>query len=579
MVMEVYTGARPGRPRIIFLLAAGLLVGMLALAWAQVRGTRALGPEQRVGQLPLYVRLPLKWRGVPDHPQTYELAVEGRGQRRIEFGYRRAPAYQSVLSVLRLLRLGESALAPEVRPARIGRYDGVEVHYMEVRRQWRRYVKERERLVRFATLPNGQLLYAIYEPLVDLRPADEEIFDDVCRTIRTDDPLLSGTADAHLSRAGLKLPLEPDWLVVGPDYDVPGVYLGGTEDHLPAWALGIFRTWLSAGRTPRDLLADFAAEYWRQWDPPPEIQSVPRPDGVTLLTMRNPHFGRTEEPIQAVWIASRAPDLTALIYVQAGAANAELADGVARRIALDLELQPVGEFATLAEPEQAGQALAAQLRTAGPVARWGREPVATDYGGHDALSTLNVSVLRRAIQRNPERGYEGIFRIWRGGTRNGAPDEEQEWRVDARAGVYDVKTSFLLAGVPVKTREQRLTPDGDVTRQVVVRNQEQTWRYRAGPAFVPPPLEPVVCGWVARAEAPSAISEWSAPVGPGTYTALLRQLPADGRFPRVLVQVDYWPIGHVEAYDDDQAELVYQLYPAGELRRVTEDGPSQPPDP
>jgi len=577
MVMEVYAGARPGRPRLLFLLAAGLLVGALALAWAQVRSTRALGPEQRVGNLPMYVRLPLKWQAVPDHPHTYVLAVEGRGQRGITFGYLRAPAFQSMQSVIRFLRLDESALPLNPSPARIGGYEGVEVHSIEVRREWRRYVKKRERLVRFATLPNGQLIYAEYEPLVDLRPADYEIFEDVCHRIRIDDPALTGTADEHLQHAGLKLPPSTGWLVLGADYDVAGVYVGGTEDQLPAYALSIFRTWLSADRTPRDLLLDFAAELWRQWDPPPEIRAERRADGATVLTMRSPRFGRTEEPLQAVWIISQAPDRVAIICAQAGAAKAEMADAAARDVALKLELQPIAELAGLTEAAEAGQRLAGQLREAGPVARWGREVLTVDFHGHDALGPLSVSSMRRAVQRDPRLGYEGTRRMWRGGQRSGRADEEQAWRIRLEDSSYVFEASSLLTSVvPVTVQEQRAGSDGRVKRQVTMRAQEQTWSYQPGAGFVPPPLESAICGWVARGEAPRVISEWSSLVGPGTYTALLRQLPADGQFPRVLVQEDYWPIGYVQAYDDDQAELVYELFPTGELRRVTEDKPVAP---
>src|SRR5512140_2146919 len=82
MLFEVYTGAKPGRPRLLLFVTAGLLAGALGLAWLQVRAGHTLGPEARVGDTPLWVRLPKGWRADPEHPQRYILS-SGGGAREI----------------------------------------------------------------------------------------------------------------------------------------------------------------------------------------------------------------------------------------------------------------------------------------------------------------------------------------------------------------------------------------------------------------------------------------------------------------------------------------------------------------
>jgi hypothetical protein len=93
--------------------------------------------------------------------------------------------------------------------------------------------------------------------------------------------------------------------------------------------------------------------------------------------------------------------------------------------------------------------------------------------------------------------------------------------------------------------------------------------YRPGAGFVPPPAEEIIGGWVARKEAETAVVEVSSLLGPSTYTVFMRTLSPDGQHPRVLIQRDFWPLGAIQAWDDDQAETVYEIYPSARLERVS----------
>jgi hypothetical protein len=140
--------------------------------------------------------------------------------------------------------------------------------------------------------------------------------------------------------------------------------------------------------------------------------------------------------------------------------------------------------------------------------------------------------------------------------------------VDSRAGKYNVQVDLWYDQLTVTVHEQRAQPGGDVVRVVTAeRRGEHEWTYRPGPAFVPPPTEEILEGWVARNEPPAAFVEESSLLGPGTYTVLLRHLPPDGERLRVLVQQDFWPTGVIEAFDDARAEIIYETGPSWEMRR------------
>ncbi len=214
MLIEVHTGTRPGRARLLLFIAAGTLVGALGLAWWQVRVRRVLGPEQRIADTPLIVRLPKGWIADSGNPQAFVLPVptperwlptRTQGwrraalefERRIRFDYAQLPRYESTERLLRELDLDPR----QTRPARIGPHDAVEVTEVTPRRFLGRNV-EMETIVRFTCLPGGQLIKISYDSLFEMRPADLDILDEVCRTVRLDERALQDQTPRGLRRAG-----------------------------------------------------------------------------------------------------------------------------------------------------------------------------------------------------------------------------------------------------------------------------------------------------------------------------------------------------------------------------------------
>jgi hypothetical protein len=568
--MEVYTGTRPGRPRLLLVVNAVLLVAMLALAAWQVHAARGLGPPQRVGDTPLMVRLPHGWRGDARNPHVFMLPVASRSgrlarefERRIEFEFTRLSAFQSPEQLLRLPQLENLGHVAQVQRARLGQFDAVEVRYV-LPVQIGRMRVQGQILARIACLPRGQLIKVVYEPLIDLRPSDEQILDEVCASVRLDDPTLNGTAADYLARAGLVLPLERDWTVVGPDFDaVPGLYVGGSTDQGPAWSIGVLRTWLADGRTPRDLLSDLAIQQWLDWDVAKLIREPQATGGSKLTTIRHPEFGEANTVLPSAWIASQSASQAVLLLVYAGPQDAEAADAIAEKLASAVQFAAPGPFGDLQDAEASGAKLVADLHKSGPVARWGRESVDTTYRRVDRDET--VVVRRAAIHRNPSQGYEGS--LWRRANRT--REEQQSWTLDSRAETYQWQADLSIGPSRFQISEQRAQATGSVRREILIDERERhRFDFTPGPSFVPPPAEDIIKGWVARREAPQAVVEMSSALGPGTHTVWLRHLAPDGQYPRVLVQDDYWPVGSIEAYDDARAQTQYELYPGGEYRRV-----------
>ena len=579
MPLEVYTGSRPGRPRLAIVLCAALLAGALGLAWWQADETKALGPEENIARTPLWARPPKGWIVPSEEPQSFVLPVprnERRQslfpfERRIRFEYKRLPEFRSVDQLLRG-RLDNSRALDTLRPARIGPYDAIEAHKTVVQMVGRNALP-RETIVRLTCLPRGELIVVEYDPLLDLRPADTEILDDVCASLHIEDPTLTGAPDEFLQKAGLRLPLEPNWYVVGTDYpEVPGVYIGGSIDQWPAWSIGIYRTWLASGRTAADLLASVAADRWFDFDAAQRVHEAKGTNGTTVHALRCENFGRSDEPMPAVWIVERSPSQIAILYVFASPHFAAAADEVAQRIASSLEILPLDTLPSISTAEDAGRRLATELTERGAVPRWGREDRATRYRGFQTDSRIEILDRREALGHNAADGYQGsvaYVRQFAGRTVR----EAVRWRLDGQATAYVWNADRLLGRANLNITETR-RDRGNVTRNLSVDGRiVQTTSFNPGPNFVPPPATSIIEGWVARGEVPAAIVQESATLSPAPYTVLLHQLPPEDQNARVLLQTDYWPIGTILTYDDAQAELVQEQTPISHLERVPPGGP------
>ncbi len=571
MAFEVHSGERPARRARQLLVSAGLLVATLGLALLQVRHARALGPRQQIEGTPLSVRPPRGWHLDRRNPQRFVLPVVDESRRRrglefersMEFDFLRLPNFEPLTELLRMPEVVGGREHARVSPVQLGKYPGLEVERSGLIRLGRDLWRRRT-VVRFTCLPRGHLLRVVYEPLGELRPADLEILDDVCRTLQIDDPTLNASPQDYLACAGLSLPLEDDWMVVGADFpQVPGLYIGGMLNEVPAWSIGLLRTWLAEGRGPQDLLRDLAAHQWLAWEVDDWLREDRRADGARVVWIRPPETGWAGSPISSAGVVQQSPSQAIILLVYTAVQFAPSVEKLAERLAGQVKIGPLEAFPSLSLAESNGLRLVADLGRSGPAPRWGRETLNTTYRRLHRDET--VLTQRGAVNRDPSQGYQGL-QVRRIGQ---SQEERIIWTTDRQADAYKWQADFLYGSSSVRVVEQRSRPGGSVTRQVWVDERlERRWTFNPGPTFVAPPAESIIKGWVARGEPQTILIEVSTPVGPATHTLLLRHLPPDGDYPRVLVQQDYWPLGSIEAYDDARAETQYEIYPAAEYRRV-----------
>ena len=293
-MVEVHSGSKPGRPVALLIVTSIVLIGALGLAWVQVRESRALGPEQSIPGTPLLVRPPLGWLADRKDPRSFVLpvrrAVRGQEQwevdRRIRFNYDRLGRFQPPVEWLRAA-VGSRDFEPE--PAKIGPFAAVQIRQVERRRRGR-HIFVGESILRVAVLPGGEVIAVTYIPMTELTPADLRLLDTVCNSIRLSEPGLSAAPEEALQHAGVDFAFEDGWQASLPYLrEVPGFFVEGLEDGFPAWSLGVFRTWLAAGREPSDLLYDFASSVW--------LLPEERVEGAQLATrQRGSHSRRSDTP-------------------------------------------------------------------------------------------------------------------------------------------------------------------------------------------------------------------------------------------------------------------------------------------
>jgi hypothetical protein len=569
-MLEVHSGTKPGRPSVALLFSAIVLVAALGLAWVQVLQSHSLGPEQAVPHTPLLVRPPLRWVPDPSDSGSFVLPVlrEARGQeyweadRRIRFEFERWPAFQPLAEQLATEASG--GFKPE--PARIGPFAAVQLR-QAVRRRWGRQTILRESILRVACLPGGQLVKVVYLPMTDLTLADLRLFDRVCAAIRFSDPTLDVPPAQAKQQAGVEFPL-PAGSPVGLPHvaDVPGLFVGGSEGGLPAWSLGIFRTWLAEGRTPRDLLNDFAMTGWLLADSADQVRQWQRGDGVTVATLRHPDPERNQHSVAAAWVVDRSPTQVVMLFVYTNEQHLAGAEAAAQRVAEQLDIRPLPAIPDLDSAQAAGVQLAALLTKKGALPWWGQRPTTLTYSGTTPRGEEVLTVQRAPISQDPERGYQGVLEHR---LRNHTWVDRSLWTIDGHALGYTFKTTLHVGdGHPLTSTDNR-SAASDVIRRTIDINEVRRWdgTFRPGPAFVCPPVESLAEAWVARQSEGVWLVDVATVFGHGSHTRLLRPLPPQSGNTRALVLDDYRPQGVLVAFDGN-GESQYEVEPGARYERI-----------
>lgn len=581
-MFEVHLGSKPGRPRLLLVCAAGVLVGTLGLAWWQAHDKRALGDEVRIDGTPLVVRPPRGWRQDPRPPGIFALPAgrerTGRAEVTLEryvwFQYVRKATFVPPVEILKWRNLQEWAKSTAPEPARVGPLGGIQVRRI-VRHVAFGRVYLQEQVLRVACSPRGDIIMVEYVPLTGLTAAQLELLDNLCAAIRLEDPAFTTKPAELLRYAGIKAPEDESWEVFGPDFpEVPGFYVQSCVDGMPAWSLGVFRTWLAGGRTPADLLVDSGSSHWGLAPRDAHVAESQRQDGARIAAMRHPAFGRSDHRVASVWLVAESAERAVLIFVFSGAGFAEAADEAARKLAQALTCGPTEALPPLEAAAAAGRELADILTQKGAVPWWGRLPIEAYYVGPATKHPRGVYIGRAAIGDDPAAGYRGHTLYLPNTEREPGPPLER-WTIDGHARGYahrfqgDIDT--WQGRVPVIIEELLDAGSGTVRRTVVTRGRRRSWEFPVGPSFVCPPLESIAEAWVAQRDEGAWLIEATSHFEAGTHTCLLRPLPPDqSGHRRLLTMTDFWPRGTVLGFDEGP-EPLYQQHPAEDYQRVTEE--------
>jgi len=588
-MFEVHLGSKPGQPRLLLVCAAAVLVGTLGLAWWQAYDKRALGGEVRIEGTPLVVQPPRGWRQDPRDPGLFALPVgregTGRGEvtleRYVSFQYGRDATFVPPEEILKRRNLQEWAKSTAPEPARVGPLAGIQVRRI-VRHLAFGRVYLQEQVLRVACSPRGDIIMVECVPLTGLTAAQLELLDDMCAAIRLEDPAFTAKPAELLRHAGIEVPEDESWKVFGPDFpEVPGFYVQSCVDGMPAWSLGVFRTWLAGGQTPPDLLVNFGSYYWGLAPRDAHVAESQRQDGARIAAMRHPAFGRSDHRVASVWLVAESAERAALIFVFSGAGFAEAADEAARKLAQALTCGPTEALPPLQAAAAAGRELADILTQKGAVPWWGRLPMEAYYVEPATKHPRGVYIGRAALADDPAAGYRGHTLYLPNTERESGPQLER-WTIDGHARGYDYRFQGDIdtwqGRVPVTIEERLDAGSGTVRRAVKTPGQRRSWEFPVGPSFVCPPLMSIAEAWVAQRDEGAWLIEgtthWVEVTGHidvRAHTRFLRPLPPDqSGHRRLLMMTDFWPRGTVLGFDEGP-EPLYQQHPAGDYQRVTEE--------
>lgn len=562
-MMEVVSTVRPGRPRLLVSLTAGLLLLSLAVAWGQAHLRSSLAPAIALERSPLIVKPPRGWeRSEFDDGSaaTFRLVVarELRGRRvefvrRIRFTYEQLPTYVPPLEILK--RRFDREIVLQAAPGKIGSLEGIEVsHARSVLHLGKPALKQT--LLRLACSPRGDLIIVEYSPLAELTASDHLLFDDVCAAIEFDDPAIHATAADTLNAAGVALDIDPAWSFSMPyTTGVRGLHISGTAGGVPCWSIGVYRTWLQGGRRPQDLLLDLAAHHWLLQQADLQIREGLRGEGGLIIETRHPEPERTWPAIIAASVVVDPDDNVALAYLCAGELGRDQAFEAAERVVATLEMRSASDWIDLSQAASFGSDFAERLQRKGAAPWWGRDSENTRYLGKTPLGPVEVRSHRVPTGRADTPAYEG--------SRTQRSEDVRlltRWSLGPNARAYSLEHQFLFAAYPGNQQitimgevfEERQKGSSVVRRVVGIgRKQLPPLDFRPPATFIPPPALPVVEFWVAnQAESPLLLIT-SSLIGRETHTRLLWPLEAQAGLHRVLIQRDYWPLGEIRAYDDN----------------------------
>ena len=533
------------------LVAACALLLALGLAWVQIASKRALAPEIAIEHTPLHVRPPAGWIQAADDPGRFFLPPPAAHRRQFDaikqftISYQRPGFFISPFSRERQV------------PTRLGGLPAVQTR---VRRPHEGSSRVDQVVSRVTCSPRGDLIRIDYIARAGLSMADLELLNEIAESVRIDAPGAIVPAADALARCGVRCATDEGWIGALPFMDgVAGGFIGGVTEGIPVWSLGLFRSWLAPGRTPEDLMADFAIRHWPDDAGRAAVMTSVRADGVSVARVARP--SGVDSPVAAGWIVAADSGRVCLVTAYATLEfTSELAAEAAQRVVDELTFTTEPGFPDIDAAARLGQALVERVVSTGPGHWWDNQTQRDYYIGRSPLGAQAYLAIRAPTRGESRPGYRGVDYLLRGDG-----DERYYWSFDGVAkrpiGYRFVHEQYVHSRVGRQQLEQRTTEarDAGATRVVRVRQDQsskQQGAFETGPGFVVPGIETLVQFVAAREDVPALLIESTALQSRGATTQLLRPLPSpDAGEHKLLIQHDVAPQGMLVVFDKDGTML------------------------
>ncbi|MBI5865110.1 MAG: hypothetical protein HZB38_11505, partial [Planctomycetes bacterium] len=541
-LVEVHSVTRPGRPALLVLLTGALLAGSLGLAWYQSHEKRALGDPTPIEDTPLIVRVPRDWVQSPTEPGLFLLAdrkhVDALSEleREVQFRYLRRRGFEPPERVIRTWDRSERSQSSEPSETHIRGIRAVQVRRIRMLSIFgHRLVKES--LLRVACHPRGDIIAVEYSPTAELTGADLELFDLMCAGIEFSDPELNLTGDDAKKNAGLDFPTRKNWHVAGPVHPgTPVVHVVAGRAGRDGWVVQAARSWLSATRTPADLLYDAVVSVRPELRERLRTVEWGRKDGVSVAAAMVDVDRSSGDGAYVAFALSRAEGEVGLVLTDFADISRDSLS-TARDLADHLNFASWPNSPDWAAAGAAGEELAKRITTRGASTWWSRAAVRAAYqAAIGEKSEIACCEKRSATSGSPERGYAFAGQSMSLDTST-KHYRQTSWTIDDRAEGYSLQhevgvlesllpgsRGLISADLVRETRE----PGGPVRRKsgMAASRTEET-EFVPGPAFVCPPAEELAAAEVAGWERGEALIQVSNPTGRGENARFLRPLLPD----------------------------------------------------
>ncbi|MGE3180511.1 MAG: hypothetical protein AB7N71_02695 [Phycisphaerae bacterium] len=576
-MFEVHTGARPGRPIILLLTAAIVLMITLGVARLQVAAKSALGVAVRLQDSPFMVRPPKGWSESKEQPGRFYHSSEGRGlfsewqdQRAVEFHYVMMYPGVTARDAAAFLVENVSEHVENARPASIGPWPGIEFQRSGAIVQGNQAIARIE-ICRVAVSPRGDALIAQYRTFGTPTLGDLTRFDDICDAVTlSSDANVDVAQDDTVASCGIRLKTLPAWTFFRPALAAtPGFFASRADDAAPI-TLEIIRTWQSQQRPPRALALDLAAERWNTHPADLEARDLPLSPDIAVVALNRPHNSTDRSTLVQLGAVSHGDEV--LLYcAYSPKLTPKDADGVIREVFADVQFTPLALYENLAGAKRSGKTVIENIRDHGIRHYW-QTPIFRDvFASDDGVTQIRQERTRRIREFRGVTLHEGETTLVFASPGIAKPLVlyHEQWQSNDDCSRFELSGTLPLEQPPVEYVEKRESATGLVSRQIsgaVTRR----YTYQPGPNFaVDPPLGELVRVALATGEEEQVLIETPAIRGNTTAYELLTVLERSPQRVTILTQSDFRPDGILHIMDAASGELVETKSARTHLLRVT----------